>query len=534
MVSLTSHSKINIAQTTLLIAFFSLLSRVVGLFRDRIFAGQFGAGDTLDVYYAAFRIPDFLFNLLILGTMTAAFIPVFAAYRLKDENAAWRLGNTIFNLTFLAMVFLSAVLFLFAPALLHLIVPGFSGEKLEQTLQLTRIMLVSPVFFALSSVFSSILNTFKKFVVVSILPIIYNLAIVFGILVLYPKFGPKGLAFGVVLGAFLHLLLQLPALMRIGYRWSPVLDLKSGGVARFIKLFVPRIFTMDFSPIIASAIGSLMAVGSITAYNLANNLQSVPLGVFAISYATVAFPHLADAAAKGDRDLFRKIFNSNLSQILYLMVPFSLLLLVLRAQIVRLLLGTGHFGWQDTIMTISALEFFALSLFSQGLVPLLTRAFFSLRNTVAPVITGLVSALINLFLAWFLVNRYNMGVAGLALSFSVSSIANLLMLFGWLEFKYGNLIDRFLILKIEKILVATVAMAISSYATLYLVAPFVNTRTVVGLGFQTLISLVVGMLVDLGFGYILNLSESRHIVRTTSTWLAKLRVAFFRAGDWGM
>ncbi|MCL5435838.1 MAG: murein biosynthesis integral membrane protein MurJ [Patescibacteria group bacterium] len=527
----SSPTHFSITRATLIIAFFSLLSRVLGLFRDRIFAASFGAGQTLDVYYAAFRIPDFLFNLLILGTLSAAFIPVFTSYRVKDEPTAWRIANSIFNLTLLVMGALSLVLVAAAPLVTRLIVPGFSGDALNATIKLTRIMLLSPFFFSLSSVFSSILNSYKRFALVAALPVVYNLSIIFGVLFLYPTLGLPGLAWGVVLGAFLHMLLQLPSLFSTGFRWRPILELQLSGVKRIAKLFLPRVLTMDFSPLIASAVGSLLPAGSIAVYNLANNLQSVPLGVFAVSFATAAFPVLSEAAAKQEHITFKKVFNETLAQILYLMIPLSALMLVLRAQIVRLILGAGRFSWEDTVWTISALGFFVLSLFAQGLIPLLTRAFYSLHNTTVPVITGFLSAVVNIWAAVYFTSTLHLNVAGLALAFSVASLVNFLLLFVWLEIKFGNLISAGLILNIEKIVVGTLSMGVVAYATLYAVAPFLNTRTGVGLGLQTLAALVAGGLTYWLVGFALNLTESRHILAASKSWLVKIRNAFVRSPE---
>lgn len=521
----------SVTKATLIIAFFSLLSRVVGLFRDRFFASHFGAGETLDAYYAAFRIPDFLFSLLILGTLSAAFIPVFTAYRIKNEPAAWNIASTVFNLTALVMGALSLALMILAPQVVHYLVPGFSGIQLADTIALTRVMLLSPFFFSLSSVLSSILNSYRRFAVVAALPVVYNLSIIFGAAFLYPKMGLKGLAWGVVLGAFLHWALQLPAVWKTGYRWRPGMRLKLPGVKKIGKLFLPRVLTMDFSPLIASAFGSLLAAGSIAVYNLASNLQSVPLGVIAVSFATAAFPAMSSAAVRKDKLLFSRIFNETLAQILYLLVPLSALILILRAQIVRLILGTGRFSWEDTILTISALAFFSLSLFAQGLIPLLTRAFYSLENTSAPVFTGLASALVNIFFAWYFSAEQHWGVAGLALAFSISQLVNFLLLFLALEIRFGNLISGKLILNIEKIVIGTLGMGIVAYATLYAVAPLVDTRTGLGLGLQTLAALASGCFVYWLLGYMLGLPESRHLLVAVQSWLVKLRDAFVRIGS---
>ncbi|MCL5775012.1 MAG: oligosaccharide flippase family protein, partial [Patescibacteria group bacterium] len=298
--------------------------------------------------------------------------------------------NKIKAFSTLAMENAAACLFLlvFARPLTKLLVPGFVGQKFENTVLLTRIFLISPVIFTLSNVFSSILNAQKKFLVVGVAPILYNLAIIFGLLILYPKFGITGLGLGVVLGAALHLLVQVPEVVKSGFSWQPILDLKDQALHKIAKLFVPRIFGLDnsqISLIIGSVVGSILASGSIAIFNLANNLQTVPLGVFAISYAIAAFPLLSEHYARKDERGFTYTLSETLIQMLFFIIPISILLLLFRAHIVRLIFGAGKFNWQDTILTFNTLGVFSFSLFGQALTPLLARAFYARQNTTIPV-----------------------------------------------------------------------------------------------------------------------------------------------------
>lgn len=514
---------------TILIAFFSLLSRVLGLARDRLLAASFGAEATLDAYYAAFRIPDFLYNLLILGTLSAAFIPVFTESLVTNRTQAWRTARTILNLTILVISFLSLLLAVLAPQLTGLIVPGFSEEQKSLTTQLTRIMLLAPIFFSVSSVFSSILNSFRKFAIVAAAPLMYNASIIVGILVLYPIFGPTGLALGVAAGAFLHMALQIPSILRAGFRWAPDFNLNLPSVRKIGTLFVPRIFGMDTSQVslfIASVIGSGLASGTISVYNLANNLQSLPIGIVAVAFAVVAFPHLSKAAAERRMDDFRMIFSTSLSQILFFVVPLSAMLVVMRAQIVRLILGAGLFDWTDTIRTLDTLAVFAASLSAQSLIPLCARAFYSVKNTKIPVAIGLLSAIINIIMAYILSPEF--GVAGLAAAFSISAIFNFAALFVLLEFKLGGMLDSGLLLKIEKIVIATFVMGAVAYGSLYAVAPLVDTHTVFGLSVQAFVSAVAGGAAYLFAAWLLNISEGRDLVATLKMWQEKLRAGFAR------
>jgi putative peptidoglycan lipid II flippase len=521
-----------LAHATLIIAFFSLLSKIVGLVRLNVLTAEFHAGQTLDVFYAAFRVPDFIFNLLILGTLSAAFVPVFCDYLVKSKEQAWEIASTIFNLTLVVMGLLSVALIVFAPIFVSLVVPGFSPDKQVDVVLLTRIMALSPLLFSLSSIFSSVLNSFKKFTVVALVPIVYNLSIIFGALVLYPRMGLSGLGWGVVMGAALHMIIQLPSAMVAGFRWRIASwNINLPGVRRIITLYIPRIFGMDASQIsllISTIVGSGLAAGTVTYYNLAYDLQTLPLSIIAVSFAVVAFPLLSDSFARADRQTFKEVFNINLSQILYLMIPISALMLILRAQLVRLAFGRGEFGWEATVLTLSTFGFFTVSLFAQSLLPLFSRAFYAMHNTVIPVGIGLVSAGANIALAIALTRYYGLGVEGLAIAFSASVILNLLLLFIFLEIKFGNLVDFDLVYKILKITVATIAMGIAAYGTLFGVDPFLDTRTVVGLLLQTASAGIVGAATYFVVGFFLKIPESRHFITAGRNWLSKLRTAFVR------
>jgi len=340
------------------------------------------------------------------------------------------------------------------------------------------------------------------------------------------------LAWGVILGAFLHMCLQIPWVYRLGFRWRPTMDLKLPGVRKIAKLFLPRMFGIgglnQISFFVAAIIGSTLAVGSISVYNLANNLQIAPIGILAVAFATAAFPTLSEASARGDKETFQEVFNMNFSQILFLLIPLSALMIILRAQIVRLILGAGQFSWEDTILTISTLAFFSISLFAQGLIPLFSRAFYALKNTVAPVVSSLIAAGVNVIAALLLTKVFDFGVAGLALAFSIAAFVNFFLLFFWIQFKYGSFIDKQLIFKIEKIVVATILMGTVAYLALLAVAPFLDTHTVLGLLIQTAVSLFLAGISYLGFGYLLNIAESRHIIVAGKLWLNKIKTAFIR------
>ncbi|MFH1288084.1 MAG: murein biosynthesis integral membrane protein MurJ [bacterium] len=440
-----------------ILAFSALLSRMLGLVRDRLLANQFGAGEALDIYYASFQIPDFFYNLFILGTLSVAFIPVFTGYiqngeKQKIGDDGLKFANTILNTVFLCMGAGCLGLILFAPYVLRLIVPGFSGEKYAGTVIMTRIMLFSPFFFSISSVFGSMLTSFKRFIVISFAPLLYNLGIIFGVIVLAPNFGINGLAFGVILGAFFHMLIQFAAVKNLGYRYQKIIDFNGKGIKKFIRLFLPRIISMDLSQVsilIANIFGSILKGGSIAIFNLANNIQSLPLGLFGVSLAAAAFPHLSAAAAEKDYKKFRRNLAKTSFRILCFILPAGIILFIFSQPIVTLLLSTGKFLSKETTMTSAVLSCFCLGLLPQGLIPLFLKAFYSLQDTITPLIINIVSIVIDVLASFFFVRLLSsmnwtskfifdffgilgtedIRVLGLALGFSLASWINLLLVY---------------------------------------------------------------------------------------------------------
>lgn len=397
----------------------------------------------MDAYYAAFRIPDLIYNLMIVGALSAAFIPVFTELvEKKNEEEAWEFSSGVLSLQILFAGIVSIVLVIFAPFVMKFVTPGYVGEKFELTVALTRIMFLSPFLMGISGIIGGALVSFKKFLIYSLAPVFYNAGIIMGILFLVKPFGAAGLAWGVVLGAFLQLLVQYPSVKFTGFHFRPMfLDaLKNPNVRKMLKLTIPRTLTIAASQInftIITGFASTLASGSLAVFFFANNIQSAPLGLFGVSFAIAVFPTLSSLAARGDQEKFIQALSRTLRQILFFVIPLSVLIYVLRAQTVRVLLGTGKFNWDNTILTFQVLGILAISLFAQALLPLLTRAFYALQNTKTPLLITIVSEATTLCLVILLIKPY--GIYGLATAFSISSIVNLILLIFFLRKSLPNL-----------------------------------------------------------------------------------------------
>lgn len=505
----------NITIAALLVAFFSLVSRFLGIFRDRILASEFGAGDALDVYFAAFRIPDLVYNLLILGALTAGFMPVLIPL-IKDYDCrkgdceknqkVWLLVNNVLNIFGVALIFLAVVGIAFAPFLMKFIIPGYDGDKRELTIELTRIMFLSPILLGLSGIVGGVLQSFRRFFVYSLAPVFYNIGIIVGALCFVPHFGMKGLAYGVVLGALFHFLIQLPAIYKLGFRYRPVFDVTDGELHRIVLMMIPRTISLailQINLVVVTTIASTLESGSLAVFNFANNLQAFPVSIFGISFAIAAFPVLSRAASDNDRlvESFSDVFR----RILFFIVPATVLLLTLRAQIIRVVYGSGEFDWAATIATMNTLGFFALSLFAQATIPLLTRVFYARHDSATPFKIGLFSTAVNVVLSLYF--SRTMGVAGLALAFSVDSIVNFGLLWIMLRVKIGDLDEMRILVSTIKFSAAAVACGFAVQGIKFLSGHYVDMTRVWGVFVQGFCSGVFGILVYAAFCSLLHSEE---------------------------
>ncbi len=512
----------------------ALLSRLLGLVRDRLLAGTFGAGPELDVYFAAFRIPDFVYNILIMGGISAIFLPVFAQYFQKSEEDGWRLASNVLNCFLVMLMVVCGILAVFTPWLMELITPGFNAQQQGLTVALTRIMFLSPILFGLSSLFSGVLHYFNRFFAYSLAPIMYNLGIIFGILVFVPLFGLWGLAYGVVLGAFLHLVIQLPVAKAAGFKYLPIFDFRSSGLRQIFKLMVPRVIgttAFNINLIAVTAIASTLVAGSIAIFNFANNIQYFPIGIVGASFALACFPALSRAWANGERQEFLGNFSSTFRQILFLTVPLSLLMFLLRAQIIRLILGTGQFTWQDTRLTAASLGLFCFGIFAYACLPFLARVFYSFQDTKTPVTITFISMFFNIALCFlfvwllgfanafqgFTVNALKLGgigsveVIGLPLALSISGIVQFGLFLFFLRQKLGHIRLKEIGSSCLKIVMATILMAMAVYPALQVLAGFVDMQTFHGVLIQAVLAGLVGTLVYLTITYLLKSPEIRII-----------------------
>lgn len=494
-----------------------LASRLLGLLRDRLLASHFGIGPLTDAYTAAFRLPEILFTLLVSGAFAVAFIPVLTTHLAKDEQEeVWQLSGAILNLLVLATIVIAAVIFVFADPLTKLIAPGFDQFRHDLTVDLTRIMLITPTLFAVSSVWGSIQQAYGRFLYYALASVFYNVGIIFGIVFLSPTASIQGVAWGVVIGAALQSLVQLAGLYGLGYRYRPSFHFQRRDVTKVIRLMIPRSIDQGIDQLnytVQTIIGSGLAKGSLTAYYYANNLKNVPLVIFGSAIATAAFPRLASRAA-GERDKLIEDFVYHSRLILFLVIPSATAAVVLRGYIVRLLFGFGD------PTTASTLGWFAGTIVFQSLFFLVARVYYALQDTKTPLYVSIFAIGFNIILSFALSRRF--GVEGLAMAQSIVATVETVVLVTLLRRKIGNIGERGILTGAAKMVLANTIMGSVLYIMVARVLPLYSSD----IGFRVigpkfLVIAAVGALAYLLPSYLLDLHEARKVVEKLKTQIIR-------------
>lgn len=444
-----------------------VLSRLLGLVRQMVISALFGTSRALDAYLTAARIPEMIFLLVAGGALGSAFIPTFADYlAVEDRVGAWRLASAVVNLALIVMTVVAGLMALFSPTLVRTVIaPGFDPGQQELTVRLLRLMLVSSVIFGASGVVMGILNAHQHFLLPALAPSVYNLAIICGALLLGPRFDVVGMAIGVVVGSALHLLVQVPQLLRYGARYIPVLGLEMPGVREVGRLMAPRVLgtaVAQLNLVINNSLASGMGAGAVSAINYAWLLMLMPQGVFAQALGTAAFPTLAEQAARGEEAEMRSTLSSTLRAIFSLSIPATVGMMVLGQPLVRLLFERGAFEVSSTIAVTWALVFYALGLTGYAGLEIVARAFYALHDTATPVWVGAIAVALNVALSLTLPGLFESvgwpSFAGLALANSVAMLVQLAALVVLIEQRMGGLQRRRMLTTIMKSGLAALAM----------------------------------------------------------------------------
>ncbi len=487
MTSSTSAEQRHINRNVLLVAACFLLAAAAGLARNLLIARQFGIGADLDAYYAAFKLPDLLFTVVAGGALATAFIPVFADFlALGDRPGAWRFAAAVINWAVLVTGGLAALAAIAAPWLVRAVIaPGFAPEQQAETAAVMRLVLISSVVFAISSVLGSALNGFRNFLWPALGPVLYPMGIAAGALWLAPAWGVRGLAVGAVLGALLHLGIKAPGLARFGFRWWPTLHagepipadrpatgpvlVRGTPLQRFLLLMGPRVLDLGvfhLTLLATTNLASRLGAGSVSALEWGWDAMQLPETIIGTAFGLVAFPTLAELAARGDRSGLRRTLAESLRTVLALAVPAAAALILLGRPLLQALYERGAFDAAATEAVYVALQFYALGLPAHAALELATRAFFAQKDTLTPLGIAAASAAANIALGIALMRP--LGHGGLALANSLAVSGEVLLLLAILRGRLGAIEGRQSLQSLARVLLASACMAAATGATVLL------------------------------------------------------------------
>ncbi|HWA32041.1 MAG TPA: murein biosynthesis integral membrane protein MurJ [Candidatus Paceibacterota bacterium] len=538
----------NINQAALLLGFFTLLSQILALFRDRFIAHFIGPSPQLDAYYAAFRVPDLIFISIASLASITVIIPFILAKMDGDKvtDGARKLLNDIFTVFSSTITLVAVIAFFLMPHLAGFIAPGFAPVLQAKVVMLSRIMLLSPIFMGLSNLFGTVTQLFRKFFIYSLSPIFYNFGIIIGVLFFYPFFGINGLAMGVALGALMHFLIQFFASFSCGFTPRFSLHINFKDIRQAVIISFPRTLGLAFNNIALIciiALASYLKAGSISIFNFAYNLQTVPLNIIGVSYAVAAFPALAKAMSMGKPEEFRKNLRLTGRAIVFWSLPVMFLFVVLRAQIVRVILGSGSFSWDNTRLVAASLAVFALSILAQSMISLLSRAYYANGQTRQPLIINMLCSILIIILSYVFTHLFE-HVAGfryflesllrisdlsgtevicLPLAYSVGTFINFLLhwIFVKRDFMHG---EPFIAKTFFQSLGASFFIGIVAYAGLNILSPIFGLTTFWGVFFQGFISGIAGIAAGVLVLYLLKNEELIALFKVLHTKFWRTRV----------
>jgi len=518
----------NILSAAFVIMATVLLSQFLGIIRQRLLVSVFGASDTLGVYLAATRLPDFIFQLIIAGALSSAFIPVFSDFLTKGkEKEAHKMASTLLMLGMLLFASVALVLFIMAPFFLKVfnLGLGFSQTQMELMVHIMRIIIFGQFIFIVGTFFSALLQSYNHFFIPGFAAGMYNLGIIIALITLPPVLGIFAPAVGVLFGAFLFVLFQLPMVATVGFHFRPSFSLRIEGVMQVVKLMWPRtlaigIFQMG-ALVTLSLISFLPSSGrNYVIFDYAQTLAFAPIVLFGQAIAQAVFPVLS--REKDRLEEFKRTFITSFNQILYLILPVSVLFLVLRIPIVRLVFGVAEFDWGATVLTGKTLAYFSVSMFAQSLVYLASRGFYALHNTKIPLIVGGIATGAMLVLGGVFILIYHWGVESIAIAYSFASIVHFIMLLFLLDKKVGGFEKRVLLVSAAKIGLASLCTGFALYIPIKLLDQLVfDTTRTINLLILTGISSCAGISLYVFLTWFFNVPEA-------TTFL----VLFRRIGNW--
>ncbi len=483
-----SRQETNIFSAAFAIATAMLGSALLGIWRDRLLYAQFFAKNPgqLDVYNAAFKLPDTLFQLLITGSLSAAFIPVFSKWLDRDQKKANKIASIVLNWLILLFICLAVVIFFLAPKLSQLITTSFSVQQIQLMTNLTRLLLLAQLFLLTSNFLTGIIHSHQRFILPALSPILYNLGIIGGIIFLAPHWGIYGPTAGVVIGSLLHLIIQLPLTKHLQFNFrAGYLSLSDPAIKKIVRLMIPRNLGLIVSEIEAFIIiywATAIGEGILSLFYLAQHLTQLPIRMLGATIGQASLPALSHEHFKNGLESFQALLKKTLSQTTYLILPLTGIFLILRVPVVRLAFGTARFPWEATVLTSQTLALLSLTIFSQTYSEILRRAFYALGNTKTVFFIDSFAAVVNLGFISLATTQTDWGILGLAAGISLANFIRFLLLFQRLQKALENLITSTLIARWGKMALAALTATSLTWISLRLLDRYIfNTAYVIPL-----------------------------------------------------
>lgn len=511
------------------------VSRLLGLIRYRLLASHFGHDiKLLDSFIAASVLPDAIFEVLIFGTIALAFIPVFSQYldRAKLERA-WKLSSTMITLGLLIFFVFTVLVMIFANPIAGLIAPGLVSKEPQTQIiiaRLLRVMLVAQIFFVISIFVTGILQSFQRFLIPALASVFYNLGIIIAIIFLSPVIGIYAPAFGMILGALLHMVVQLPLALSLGFKYKPSFDFKNKDVVEMFHLMWPRsiaLAVIRLSDLVNIALASVAVFGSIVAFNFAQALQLVPTAFFASSISQAALPSLSIQSHENKRDRFKTLFLESFHQIIFLVLPTAAILAILRIPIVRLVFGARELPWDITVLTGRILIAFSAGIAAQSASLLLIRSFHALRDSFTPVKVNVATVALNIALSLIFIFILHLPIVSLAAAYSFANILNAIVLLYLLDRKVGGFNRKQLLIPVFKMLSITLITVIALYVPMKLLDQLVfDTTRTIGLILLTTIAALSGLAVYIILSWVFKVEQLPvfiQLAKRVLAWPAKLK-----------
>lgn len=499
----------SIFSSAILLSFMIVLTSLSGFLRYRILAGYFNI-EELDIFFASFRIPDIIFEILITGALTSTFIPIYVKYKANKEELSKNISSII-NLIFLALTVFIIIVSLFLDKIIPVLTPGYDLIKMEKIVSLSRLLLLGQLpFFVLGNFLTGIGQANKTFFLSALAPIVYNLAIILTTIFLYPTLFLLAPIWGVIIGAFFLFVVQIPLFFNADFTYQFILK-KTQGLTEFIRMVIPRAFTVIVAQIDATidlTLTTFLGSGAYTVFYLAQHLQLLPVSVIGIAFGQASLPYLTEMYQEKKIDEFKKIISDSILNLFYLTIPIALFFIFARTPLVRLFFGGQKFDWEATVSTAVTLSYFSISLPFHGSYYFLTRCFYSMHDSRTPFYVSIFSILINTLLSLFSIFIFHLPVWSLAISFSVSMIINSSVLFIILSSRLSGFGLKSTFVEIGKMFFSAFLSSFISYFSMkFLDGLIFDTSRTVNVFFLLSTVALIHFILYLFLSWLLNLKE---------------------------